>query len=583
VTARFNQGPWAPNVSPVAKKKSKRRADHPRRPTIVRRDVPPAPEWDAEAQPLIQALRKALYSDHPFDLLNTVAGFLDLTEPHPLEAKNTARMSLPDLVESFEEIDLAATTAALHVIATLTPDDLLTARIRRTLAKRHQPMPRWLLDLSETEVAEVWESRHVQRDGEDYLLDVRLPDGFPLTALVYVDNNVGGLVKDAFLIAEPVSVVTDKMREIADPDTTLEPVDQADARALMEEAIHIGEITVPPFETDTWPRCRPLVRWLVGKLPAGGVVHREEWSDAEQATLLSEFLASSYGAAYDDLDHRSLLDDLLWFGVSQGTGDPLRWSPVNVEVILVDWYPRKVVADVDLLTKLPRLLRDFIRFSHQRRGLRRDLTEETLAAVDRWEPEYQRLIRTDRPQGAQALARMLLDYEGGPWGIDDVAADVGGREALDALDDEPLPDEEFDWDGVPEDLRPKVAEILALCDQNAEEFLDVEHRTANRRLLRRVVEADPKFFRGRASARTSAAAICWMVAHANNSISPWTLTSQELLAPFGVRSTSDRARKFGAALGLPGRDAAGPFVLGSPDLLVGVRRAALIEERDEFR
>ena len=103
---------------------------------------------------------------------------------------------------------------------------------------------------------------------------------------MYVDNNVGGLVKDAFLIAQPVSVVTDKMREIADPDTTLEPVDAADARAVMEEAIRIGEITIPPFETDTWPMCRPLVRWLVGKLPAGGVVHREEWSDDEQATLL---------------------------------------------------------------------------------------------------------------------------------------------------------------------------------------------------------------------------------------------------------------------------------------------------------
>ncbi len=26
---------------------------------------------------------------------------------------------------------------------------------------------------------------------------------------------------------------------------------------------------------------------------------------------------------------------------------------------------------------------------------------------------------------------------------------VGGRSALDALDDAPLPDEEFDWNGVP--------------------------------------------------------------------------------------------------------------------------------------
>ena len=61
-----------------------------------------------------------MYADHPFDLLNTVSGFLDLTEPRPaLHEETGTRMSLPDMVESFEEIDLAATTAALHVIATL--------------------------------------------------------------------------------------------------------------------------------------------------------------------------------------------------------------------------------------------------------------------------------------------------------------------------------------------------------------------------------------------------------------------------------------------------------------------------------
>jgi hypothetical protein len=71
------------------------------------------------------------------------------------------------------------------------------------------------------------------------------------------------------------------------------------------------------------------------------------------------------------------------------------------------------------------------------------------------------------------------------------------------------------------DLLPKVAEILALCDENAEEFLDVEHRTANRRPAAPWGwRPTPAFFRGRASARTSAAAICWMVAHANNSINP---------------------------------------------------------------
>ena len=537
---------------------------------------------DAEAQPLIQGLRKALYGDHPLELLDAVSGILATTESGPsLYPDDAPRLSLSTIVESFEDVDLAATTAALHVIAALTPDDLLGARLRRTLATRHQPMPRWLRDLGRTEVAEVWESRHVQRDGEDYLLDVRLPDGFSVTALVYVDHNAGGLVKDAFVLPQPVSVVTDKMREIADPDTVLETVDPADARAVMEEAIRIGEITFPPFESDTWPMCRPLVRWLVAMLPAGGAVPREEWSEEDQTTLLGDFLASPYGAAYDDPDHRSLLEDLLWFGVSSGTGDPLRWSPVNVEILLVDWYPRKIVAEADLLAKLPRLLRDFIRFSHHRRGLRRELTEETVAAVDRCEPEYQRLIRTDRPQGAEALARMLLDHQVVDWATGDPAEAVGGQDALDALDTVPLPDEEFDWDGVPDEVHPKVAEILVLCDENADTLLDVEHRTANRRLLRRVVGADPEFFRGRAAARTTAAAISWMVAHANDSISPYgPLTAGELLEPFGVRSASERAGRFLRALGLPKHFPSAPMALGSPDLLVAERREALIEERD---
>jgi hypothetical protein len=63
----------------------------------------------------------------------------------------------------------------------------------------------------------------------------------------------------------------------------------------------------------------------------------------------------------------------------------------------------------------------------------------------------------------------------------------------------------------------------------------------------------------------------------------WDGVRDDLHPPFGVRSASDRARKFGAALGLPNRDAGGPFVLGSPDLLVGEGRPALIEERDDFR
>ena len=564
------------------KRKRGRHPHEPRRPTIERRHVDPVVETKDE--PLILGLRRGLHEDHPLAFLEHVSGLVAVTEPRPSFGPDDGpKVSLAELVESFVGIDLAETTAALAVIATLTTDEVEAARIRRTVSGRRQPLPPWLKDIDRARATRVDEMREVMRDGENYIVEVDLPGGHVMCACIYVDNNIGRIVKDAFLIPESLDTYRAYAAEAMEgPDQTLAPIDGALARAIVERAIKVGAITVPPPESETWPLVRPLVRWVVSLLPGGGEVPEpHEWSDAELAELTEAFLGSRQGAAYDDEEHRSLLEDLLWFGVSQGTGDPLRWSPVNVEVLLVDWYPRKVVAEPALLAKLPNLLRAFVEFCHRRTGLRRELTAETLQSIDRWEPEYQRLIRTTRPQGAEALARLLLDAGDGDWSPTlDLEETVGGRSALLTLSVEPLPDEEFEWAGIPADIRDKVAEILVLCDANADRFLDVEHRTANRRLLSRLAVADPGFFRGRAAARTSAAAICWMIAHANDSLSPHDLTAAELLAPFGVTSASQRANRFRQSLGLPEHLPGDPMALEAADLLVSARRAEIIEERD---
>ena len=220
--------------------------------------------------------------------------------------------------------------------------------------------------------------------------------------------------------------------------------------------------------------------------------------DEDQAALIDDFLASPYGQRYvDSKPHLQLLDSLLWFGTGYGTCDPLRWSPVNVEVLLVDWFPRKVMAPVAELTLLPELLRSFIGYAHERRGIRAHNRAETLVSVGRWEHEYQELIRTDRPQGAEALARMLLTDDGlEAMMIEGLVDAVGDADTLDQLDDVVLPDEPFDASGVPDDILPKILEMVALCDENADARLDVEHRTANRRLIRLLALADPGHVRG---------------------------------------------------------------------------------------
>ena len=73
---------------------------------------------------------------------------------------------------------------------------------------------------------------------------------------------------------------------------------------------------------------------------------------------------------------------------------------------------------------------------------------------------------------------------------------VGGEEQLDRLTAEPLPDEPFDDQGIPDEIADRVAETLALVDRCCEELLDTEHRTAVRRLLHDVAIADPRGFDG---------------------------------------------------------------------------------------
>lgn len=546
---------------------------------------------------LIQELRKALRSDEPLDFLSVVSGMLEVTDPRRRNpfATNEDQATREDLIESFLGTSYAETTAALVAIRVLIDDELASARITRELDTRRQPVPDWLRAMERAAVEpDVWFMTHVLGDGDDYLVGVTLPSGYSLSALVYVDHNMGTVVKDAFLVPRPLSELTDVMANtISDVDQTMSLVAPALARAVIHDAIEHGARVYPPLESDTWPMCRPIVEWMLRLLPKGGALPpRRDWSERERQELADAFFASPYAAGLGDTEHRDLLDSILWFGTDYGPGDPLRWSPVNVEILLSDWFPRKIVAEAAFLAQLPDLLRAFIRYSHHERGIRAELTAETLAAVDDWEPEYQRAIRSARLQGPAALVAGMpghdldddLDYE--QIMLEGLAETVGGRVQLMALESDPLPDEPFEWAGVPDDIRSVVGEILARCDRVADDLLDVEHRTAMRRFLSRAAVGDPRVFRRKASTARGAAAVAWVIARANQTVGdyPARLSAQELLAAFGVKgSVSQRAEPLLRANGVDPYHLYGSMKLGAPDLLVSTRRASIIESRDRYR
>jgi hypothetical protein len=104
-------------------------------------------------------------------------------------------------------------------------------------------------------------------------------------------------------------------------------------RAWVEPAIGRAAITFPPFETETWPECRALLEWIVRGLPEGGAERpRPQWNSDDLVELTERFFASPHGHQLDDQDHRDLLENFLWYGTDYGSGDPMRWSPVRVEI-----------------------------------------------------------------------------------------------------------------------------------------------------------------------------------------------------------------------------------------------------------
>jgi hypothetical protein len=575
--------------------------------------APPEPD-------LMDTVRRALRSPGPLQLLELVSTMMALVDPRdadPFGRDEPARSTIDDLLTPLRGTHRAEATAVLAVMAELTPDPHLQAELRKIVAERGHRLPSWLGMLRGASVTGAVEMVHVLGEGDDVIVGVRVPPDHEITAVVYIDHNLGSVAKDAFMVPDGLDALVEQMRRVNDdPDTEWRALDLADARAWLVEGIDSGARTLPRLESDTWPACRPLVEWITRMLPTGGTgrVWRE-WTDDERDALAATFLASPVGARHDTDEGREMLDALLWYGTDYGTGDPLRWSPVAVEIVLADWIARKIMAPVRTLRHGPDVLRDLVRYGHAELGIRPALTDETLAAVDHWEPVYQELIHDDtRPQGVDALfealglgapqrkgvARVVGDVDDGIdlldshdyWAdldakvagsmLDQLAGQVGGEDALLALTDDPLPEQPWPASpAVPDDIAPVVAEVAGLCDDWVRGLPDPELTTACRRLLARVVARDPDVFRRRASLKGTAAALCWAVGQAHGVFGPGGLKVKDLATHFGVTgSPASRAGRLLRAAELP-QEPYGPVRL-DPDLLTSSRRRWLISTRDRY-
>ncbi len=252
--------------------------------------------------------------------------------------------------------------------------------------------PEWVEQIGESEiVGAAVISEAVFDDARTVLLESRHPDGETMAVGVLIDRNLGGLAKDV-LLAESIEQVAGSIgRHSAEDKAELElkRVEPGVAAGLIRAAIALTDMTWdPPVADDFWPG-RALALLRADQTP--GAVEPPvpfELPVEERDRLRDEFLASPEGREFaSDGDEAWVVSLAIDFCAGYTDGDPLRWSPVVVELFMSDWVPRKVLTTPELLACLPGALDAWVRFAARRRGIPAWAASETRGSIGKWEQE----------------------------------------------------------------------------------------------------------------------------------------------------------------------------------------------------
>jgi Plasmid pRiA4b ORF-3-like protein len=271
-------------------------------------------------------------------------------------------------------------------------------------------MPAWAADVGESAIVGAAVMRDpVFDDGRTVFLESRHDDGATLALGVLIDRNLGGMAKDV-LLADSIGEVEQTMHDHSDEqpvELVLERIEPGVAAGLIRDAIETTDITWrPPVDEDYW-NGRALALLRCDQTP--NVVSAEDPREVplpEREALSAEFLASPEGAGFAaDGDEAWVASLAINFGADYAGGDPLRWSPVVVELFMADWVPRKVFTTDAFLAKLPDALDAWVRFAARKRAVPAEAVALTRAAIGEFTSEMSE--RSSDPDLSDPSKRLL--------------------------------------------------------------------------------------------------------------------------------------------------------------------------------
>lgn len=363
-----------------------------------------APVWpdDQDGLPPLDGVVPALYPFEemaelsPFDAEITISEFLAQLGAGVLEdADPDDPMFDPDDVTDWEELLNGIVELCLHhldaeppavivdflwSVACFTPERVQWPVAERLAASSASVRPAWAAAIGHAVPTGAYLVAHETGDGYDVAITLRYPGlAADHVVAVYIDHNIGGMAKD--FIAHPDA---DEFLALSrdEPGMTVAPLDLAVAAATIDAAIDVTfETGAMAPVSDKFSALFSLVEHVLDKIPGGAepLADRAPADAATQAGVVDAFLSSDGGAPF--ADDRDALAAAVEFVVDQLGGDPLRWTPVVVQVVLAGWLPLSGV-DVATAERFFPLLRTLVPWAHEAIGWADRYVDDTLAIID---------------------------------------------------------------------------------------------------------------------------------------------------------------------------------------------------------
>jgi hypothetical protein len=329
--------------------------------------------------------------------------------PLPIQVRDQFEKSMEvSLTEAIEEAEDGPQLAVLRALAAVAPEPISGKAQARTeeLAEQGVSGPPWAQEIGRPEFIDAWMSEDPFGDQRMYLARFRYPDRDPHTVTALYDVNLGGIVKDSF-----AGYTRRDLREIPGAeDMSHRDIEPGAMASEVLTGIGTGDMYIDNDWTDDFKNTRALLaarmRSLVDEPPKVPRDHKP-LPERERQGLIDEYLRSDHATGLGAED--SILHHALVFRCDYSDGDPLRWSPIAVEMFMLDFLPRKATLDAIEIRNLPSVLKAWVRFALEKRGLEERWIRETETAVDRWTTEFRKEVTDpDRFGPAKAIGQAMM-------------------------------------------------------------------------------------------------------------------------------------------------------------------------------